>query len=135
MVYVETKKLTCNAFERRVKRVIMYHLKISITWSAESLKPFCLNSCLISTTTAKSKGGLGIMLFSVLTKFGITGKLWLKLLSKFAFWLWQSGWCGKVSGFPWDRLKSITLIPLLFICCKKPCFLGGFEAFFRTCKR
>ena len=36
---------------------------------------------------------------------------------------------GKLSELPWDRLKSITLIPLLFICCKRPCFLGGFKGF------
>ena len=36
---------------------------------------------------------------------------------------------GKLSELPWDRLKSITLIPLLFICCKRPCFSGGFKGF------
>ena len=56
----------------------------------------------------------------------------MKLLSKFAFWLWQLGWCGQLSELPWDWLglaKIIILIPLLFVCCKRPCFLGGFEGF------
>ena len=65
----------------------------------------------------------------MLKKFKVTGKLRLKLLSKLAFRLSRSSRCTELSELPWDRLKFITLILLLFACGKRPCFLGKFEGF------
>ena len=63
----------------------------------------------------------------MLKKFGVTGKLWLKLLSKFAFWYWQSGWQTKWATLRQAKIHYIDSI--IIFCCKRPCFLGGFKGF------